>query len=412
MRILIATPVYYPMINGVAMFSHQLAVGLARRGHEVMVLTPSQNKERHMETKDGVMVTYLKSKDLKVYPDQIHKVPEKRGLFYKHGLKASIFPYGQVKRTLGIFRPDVVHVQGADPIGVAVVNYAKKHKIPVVTTEHNQPEVLTEPLHVPGAVRKPINNVISAYFRGRQRKSDYVTMPTVPAIEHLFQGRDLGVPVEAVSNGVDLTAFKPGKADPIYYNKYNIPVGTPILLYVGRVDPEKKVGVVVEAFFNFLIEHKLDKLSKTLLLVVGDGVDKNRVEREAATFGISASVRFLGRVMPPELYQIYKMGDAFVTASEIETQGIVLIEAAASGLPLIAVDAGAVAEICKNGENGFLLKPGDVKGMTKAMSLILGDDNMRGLMSKKSVEIAEKHDFSHTLDKFLEIYQKVIAKKH
>ncbi|MBQ3292934.1 glycosyltransferase [Candidatus Saccharibacteria bacterium] len=412
MRIVIATSVYYPMINGVAMFSYNLALGLARRGHEVMVLTPSQNKKYHVEVLDGVEVVYLKSKDIKVYPDQIHEVPEKKRFFYKHGLKASIFPSGQIKRTLSAFRPDVVHVQGADPIGIAVVGYAKKHHIPVVTTEHNQPEVLTEPLHVPGVVRKPINNMLSAYFRNRQAKSDYVTMPTRLSIEHLIGDRDLGVPVEAVSNGVDLSVFKPGEAADFIYDKYNIPKDVPILLYVGRVDPEKKIGVVLTAFADFLSKHKLDRLSKTFLLVVGDGVDKSRLEALTLKLGISGSVKFLGRVMSPDLYEIYKTGDAFVTASEIETQGIVLIEAAASGLPIIAVNAGAVAEVCKDGENGYLLNPGDTKAMTEAMTDVLLDDKKRTLFGKKSVEIAMTHDFSHTLDKFLEIYQKVISKKH
>ncbi|MBR3252604.1 glycosyltransferase [Candidatus Saccharibacteria bacterium] len=411
MRIVIATAVYYPMINGVAMFSYNLALGLARRGYEVMVLTPSQNKKYHVEVLDGVEVVYLKSKDIKIYPDQIHEVPEKKKFFYKNGLKASIFPSGQIRRVLDKFKPDVVYVQGSDPIGVAVVGYAKKHHIPVVTTEHNQPEVLTEPLHLPGVVRKPINNILSAYFRKRQKKSDYVTMPTQLSIDHLFKGKDLDVPVEAVSNGVDLSAFRPGKAKEFVYDKYDIPKDVPILLYVGRVDPEKKIGAVLTAFSDFLSEHKLDKLSKTFLLVVGDGVDKNRLETLAVKLGISGSVKFLGRVMPPDLYEIYKVGDAFVTASEIETQGIVLIEAAASGLPLLAVNAGAVAEVCKNNYNGYLLNPGDEKAMTKAMTDILLDDKKRALMSEKSVEIAMKHDFSHTLDKFLEIYQKLISKK-
>ena len=412
MRIVIATSVYYPMINGVAVFSYNLAVGLAKRGHEVMVITPSQNKKYHVEVVDGVTVVYLKSKDIKVYPDQIHEVPEKKKFFYKDGLKASIFPAKQIKRALDTFKPDVVHVQGSDPIGMAVVGYAKKHCIPVVMTEHNQPEVLTEPLHVPGVVRKPINNALSAYFRKRQKKSDYVTMPTQLSIDHLLGSRDLGVPVEAVSNGVDLSAFRPGEAKTYIYDKYDIPRDVPILLYVGRVDPEKKIGVVLTAFSDFLNNHKLDKLSKTLLVVVGDGVDKNRLEALALKLGISDSVKFLGRVMPPDLYEIYKVGDVFVTASEIETQGIVLIEAAAAGLPLIAVNAGAVAEVCKNGENGYLLKPGDKQAMARAMTDILVDNKRRALMSEKSLKIAKEHDFSSTLDKFLGIYQKVISKKH
>ena len=143
MKIVIASAVYYPMINGVAVFSHNLAGGLVARGHEVMVICPSQTGKNHIEMQDGVKVCYLKSIQAKVYPDQIHEIPKKRRLFYKHGFRVSVFPQREVARVLKEFEPDVVHVQVSDPIGLSVVWYARKHNIPVVTTEHNQPEVLT-----------------------------------------------------------------------------------------------------------------------------------------------------------------------------------------------------------------------------------------------------------------------------
>ena len=78
MKIVIATAVYYPMINGVAVFSHNLAVGLTQRGHEVMVLCPSQTGKNYTRVVDGVKTVYLKSVQAKIYPDQIHEVPKKR----------------------------------------------------------------------------------------------------------------------------------------------------------------------------------------------------------------------------------------------------------------------------------------------------------------------------------------------
>ena len=411
MRIVIATSVYFPMINGVAVFSHNLAVGLKKRGHEVMVITPSQTKRSHTEVQDGVKVVYLKSTELKIYPDQIHELEanEKKASkrFYKHGLKVSIFPMRQIRRALQDFQPDVVHVQGSDPIGVSVVRYAKKHHIPVVTTEHNQAEVLTEPLKLPKFMKKPVNKALTGYFKNRQKKSDYVTMPTKLAIEHLFKGEDIGVPIEAVSNGVDLSAFKPGKAPESLYQKYQIPRDAKIALYVGRIDPEKKIGTTIKAFKDFLDKHKFDSLSKTLFLVVGDGVEKNQLIKMTSRLGLGESVRFLGRITPPELYNIYRLGDVFVTASDIETQGIVLIEAAAAGLPLIAVNAGAVREVCLDSRNGYLVEPGDVKGISAALTKILSDDEMRQKMAEQSTKVASRHSLERTVDRFLEIYEKL-----
>lgn len=408
MRIVIATAVYHPMINGVAVFSHNLAMGLARRGNEVLVICPSQNGKNYTEVQDGVKVCYLKSIQVKVYPDQIHATNKRKKwqIWYKHGFRVSVFPKIEVKKILDDFKPDVVHVQVSDPIGLSVVSYARKNGIPVVTTEHNQPEVLTEPLHVPGVVKKPVDALLSAYFANRQGKSDFVTMPTKQAIFRLLEGRDFKVPVAAVSNGVDLSAFKPGKVTTPTYEKYGISPNQPIVLYVGRIDPEKKVGVVIEAFARVHGE-----VPNALMLVVGDGVDKTRLIAMVKKMKLDDSVKFLGRIVPPELYEIYRMGTVFATASEIETQGIVLIEAAASGLPLIAVDKGAVSEICVTGKNGFLCEPGDVSEIAEAMGKLLTDKKLQKEFAETSIKLAHEHDFEKTLDKFLNIYQKVVKDK-
>ena len=404
MKIVIATAVYYPMINGVAVFSHNLAVGLAQRGHEVLVLCPSQNGKNHMKMEDGVKVHYLKSIQAKFYPDQIHAVPKKKRFWYRHGFRVSVFPFRQVKKIMNDFRPDVVHVQVSDPIGLSVVGWAKHAGVPVVTTEHNQPDVITSQLKL-GIIKKPADALLAAYFVNRQSKSDFVTMPTKKAIDDLIwsRGKEFNVPIAAVSNGVDLRNFKPGRASASIYDKYGLDKKAMTVLYVGRVDPEKSVGSVIEAFLK-----TKDVIDDSQLVIVGDGVDKARLIELAKGH---KDIHFLGRVVVPELYDVYKLGDVFMTASEIETQGIVLIEAAASGLPLIAVDAGAVREVCVNNVNGYLCKPGDVDGMASSLEKILSDKELREKFSKKSSEIAEEHDFERTLDKFINIYNNVIKRK-
>lgn len=447
MKIVIATAVYYPMINGVAVFAHNLAVGMAQRGHEVLVICPSQTGKATTKVEDGVKVCYLKSADVRVYPDQIHKVPAKRKIkgvsvprvFYKHGLRAAVFPGREVKRILTEFRPDVVHVQVADPIGVATVAQARKMGIPVITTEHNQPEVLTDSLKLPKLLKRGINKGLAGYFRARHKKSDFVTMPTELAIRELFWGGSTGqgglsagrrglpvgrtkrfgggaelvrkdgsvIPVAAVSNGVDLSHFCPGeKAE------------RPTVVYVGRVDPEKKVELVIRAFREVLA-----KVPEAELLIAGDGVDRARLEELTRELWLTKNVKFLGKVLAAELYRIYQKGWVFATASEIETQGIVLIEAAASGLPLVAVNQGAVAEICRDGQNGFLIdisprkneskKQGrerEISAISDALERLLTDDKLREKYGEKSLEIAREHDFERTLERFENIYRKVAKK--
>ena len=143
-------------------------------------------------------------------------------------------------------------------------------------------------------------------------------------------------------------------------------------------------------------------------MIVGDGVDKANLEQLVKKMKLSDSIIFLGRVLPPDVYDIYRGGLFFATASEIETQGIVLIEAAATGLPLVAVDKGAVADICRDNENGFLCQPKDVDALAAGMVKLFNDKSLREKFSARSLELSQKHDITNTLTRFEEIYTEVI----
>lgn len=412
MRIIIASAVYYPMTNGVAVFAYNLANGLAKKGHEVMVICPSFTGKRSIRKKDGVTLAGLSSIRLPVYPDQISKIPEKKKLFgrelprilYNRGIWVSPAPGLEIRKIIKKFKPDVIHSQTSDPIGVAVAHFAKEFNIPFVTTGHNYPDQLTGQMKL-GPMKKPVDAVLAAYLANYRAHSDYTTMPTEMAIEDLMlkKRKKFEIPVEALSNGVDLDEFKPGKVNLKIYNKFKLPTDRPIVLYVGRVDPTKSISMVVEAFAAVL-----EKVPEALLVVVGDGTDVDHLKTLVKYLQIEDSVRFLGKIMLPELASIYRAGSVFVTASETETQGIVLIEAAASGLPIVAVDSGAVKEVCKNNENGFLCQPKNTDEIAEGIAKILENDDLRTEFSKASVEIAKKHDFRYTLKRFEEIYNEAI----
>ena len=417
MRIAITSDIYYPMTNGVAVFAHNLALGLAKNGHKVMVICPSFTGKKHRVTKDGVTTVYLKSLRFPFYPDQINKVPENKELFgkklprliYKHGIWYAPYPYPEVKKVLKKFKPDVIHNQTAETIAIAVTSYAHKYNVPLVATGHAYPDNITGQFKVLKPIKKPVDAVLRSYMASFLKHSEYATMPTEMAINDLVpkNRKNFQVTVEALSNGVDLSAFAPGVARDALYKKYKIPKDRPIVLYVGRVDPEKSISNVVNAFAKVLKD-----VPDALMVVVGDGTDKQHLMELAHELEISDSVLFLGKVMPPELMEVYKVGTLFATASETETQGIVLIEAAATGLPIVAVDAGAVKEVCQNNVNGALCKPGDINAIARGMKKILTDKKVQKEYSKNSLEIVKKHDLRNTLKRFEEIYAEAIRIKN
>ncbi len=419
MRIVIASDIYYPMTNGVAVFAHNLANGLAGRGHHVLVICPSFTGKKHVEVDQdtGVKTAYLTSIRFPFYPDQIEEVEDRKEflgvelprLIYKNGIWAAPYPYPEIKKILNDFQPDVIHLQTAETIAIAIRSYAKHYNIPMVATGHAYPDNVTGQFKFLKPVKKPLDTVIKNYMNSFLKHSEYATMPTEMAINDLIpkNRKKFKVPVEALSNGVDLTAFHPGKCPQEIFEKYQIDADKPRMIYVGRVDPEKSIDVVVKAFSKVLQE-----LPEAEFLVVGDGTDRENLEDLAKELKITENVRFLGRVLPPDLQELYKTGLFFVTASETETQGIVLIEAAATGLPLVAVDGGAVRELCQDGRNGILCQPKDINGIATAIEKLFKDEKLRARYGAGSLEVAALHDLNRTLSRFEAIYEEAIETKH
>ena len=413
MKIAICADAYYPMTNGVAVFTTNLAKGLRARGHEVIVISPSFTGKRHRYTnpKTGVTNYFLTAKRFHLYPDQIHEIPDKKEvlglkmprLVYKNGLWLSTRPRREIKKILNTFKPDVIHLQTAGPVGLGVRNYVKKTGTPLVSTGHSYPDNFTGQFILLRPFKRPANAAVKRYLNSFLKDAEYATMPTELAIEELIPEKHFKVPVEALSNGVDLSAFNPKKPSAQIYEKYHLEKDRPRILYIGRVDHEKSINIILKAF-----KIVLEKLPEAELVIIGDGAEKAHLEKMAAQLEIEKNVRFLGRILPPDLYDLYKTGQVFATASETETQGIVLIEAAASGLPLVAVDAGAIKEICKNGKNGYLCPRGDVEKIAISLIKILKDPELQKKMSLNSLEIAKKHDLNHTLKRFEEIYYDII----
>ena len=416
MRIAITSDLYYPMSNGVAVFANNLAKGLAKHGHEVMVICPSFTGKPHRTKRDGVTTVYLRSIRFPFYPDQINAVPEGKKILnmkmprlaYRHGLWITVDPYPALKKALKKFQPDVIHNQTAEMIAIAARRYAKKYDVPMVSTGHAYPDNITSQVKLLKPIKKPVDAMLRTYMASFLKHSEYATMPTEMAIDDLVpkNRRRFDVTVEPLSNGVDLSKFTPGKASVRVLKKFRLEPGKSRVLYVGRVDPEKRLSNVVTAFAGVV-----EEMPEAELVIVGDGTDRRHLIDLAQALGISDKVKFPGRIMPPDVTEIYRGATVFATASETETQGIVLIEAAATGLPLVAVDAGAVKELCQNKKNGVLCKPGDIVGMTDALLKILKDADLQQKYGEKSLEISKQHDLNRTLKRFEEIYEEAITLK-
>jgi len=390
MKILIASDLHWPTINGVASFSRNLAQGLAEKGHEVLVIAPSQTGRRYEEY------------------DKNHVVMRTMALpfpFYQN-FRISVTPQREVKKIIEDFKPDVIHIQSMLGIGRAALMTGKKRHIPVVATNHAMPENLIENLRLLAPFARPINYILKNYGARFHSNADYLTSPTQSAID-LYKDdlRDVSIPVEAVSNGIDLSRFSPGIASEAFRKKYKLPPNkTPIITYVGRLDSEKHLPVLLHAARRIFEE------TEGHLLIVGHGNEAEYLAELGDQLGISQKMTLTGRVTDEDLGKFYKVSSVFCMPSPAELQSIVTLEAMATGLPVVVVDAGAVHELCDEGKNGYVCKTDNDADMAQKITKILKDKKLHTAMSERSLEIAKTHDMQYTLRRFEEIYQQLIDK--
>jgi len=252
-------------------------------------------------------------------------------------------------------------------------------------------------------VSRPINYILKAYGARFHSKADFVTLPTQAAIDMFSAGDKIKIPMAPVSNGVDLARFTPQSVPTSLYEKFNLPTDAPIVSYIGRLDAEKHISVLVRAFVRVNARHP-----EAHLLIVGDGTDATRLKSLVKEFGLQQHVTFTGRVSDEDLVMLHCVGTVYCIPSPAELQSIATLEAMASGQPIVAVDAGALRELCQHKRNGYLCEQDNDEQIATGLDAIINDASLRESMSKESLVIAKTHDLQTTLQQFEKIYQDLI----
>ena len=376
--------------NGVKTFTRTLAEGLASAGHDVMIMAPSQTSRSHIETEDNHKVARISSLPFLPLPDA----------------RICMNATAAAKKIVKQFKPDIIHIQSPLAIGYAARQEAKKHDIPVVATNHAMPENIYENLRALGPLlARSLTYVMKEYGTWFHSNSiDYITVPTKTTLKIYkdITGK-LDIPTKAISCGINLARFHPAPRDPKLLSKYRIPADRPIVLYAGRLDAEKHLWVLISAFYRLR-----QTLPKVHLVLSGGGIDENNLKNQVAALDLADNVTFLGRVSEEELPKVYNLGDVFVMPSPAELQSIVTLEALASSLPIIAVDAGPLYELCHNGKNGYLVKVDRPEDMARKLVKVLGDSKAIEKMHTESLKIAQVHDINKTISAYEQVYHDAI----
>jgi len=388
MRILIATQTYDPPLNGQGVFAIHLSRGLARAGHEVLVLRPSELRRPYRRRRRGLEVQGVRALPLLPFSSEVFVTP---------------CPRSEVAAAFERFRPDVVHFQDHYPLCRSAVAAARRRGLPMVGTNHFMPLNIIDEVGLfrlaPGLVDPLLWRWVTSVF-GR---ADVVTSPSETAAS-LLRARRLKV--RAVSNGVDTAHFRP---DPrldraAVRRRYGLDPRRTVLLFVGRVEREKRLDVLVDA---------LEILGgrDTQLAIAGKGSGERALRAEAGRRLPAGAVVFTGFVPDRDLPALLNCADIFVMPSEAELQSIATLEAMAAGLPVLASDAGALPELVQPGVNGFLFRSGSGRDAAQRLRELAGRRAGWPKMGAAGRAIAEGHDLSRTIRAYEDLYRRLLEKR-
>ena len=388
MRILISGTTYYPSLNGQAIFTVNLAEGLAKRGHEVLVAVPSsQIQPYHMERK-GVKVEGIESMSLKAFHNDAYFSP---------------FPGKAVHHLFETFRPEIAHIQDHYPLSRVVVQTARRKHVRSVGTNHFMPENLAAYSGLLARF-KPLHNWVGwTWMMEVYNRVDLATAQSKNAAE-LIRANGLRPPVYPVSCGIDLTRFCP---DPnidrnACRERHGLDPQRKLFLFVGRVDAEKKLDVLLHAM-------ALVKDDKIQLAIAGRGAAMESLQTLANELNLGDRVRFIGFISNEDLHMLLNSADIFVMPSEAELLSLATLEAMACGRPVLLADAVALPELVTPGSNGYLFKPGDAQDAANYMDLLASQSECWPAMGKASLERAQPHGLEHTVEQYEMLYQKLLS---
>jgi len=388
MRIAYICQSYPPMISGASLAVQRLAEGMAARDHVVLVMTASERGEAYTEEFDNLKVRRLRAFQNPLRVDQSF-------LLWDRNIISAEFKE---------FKPQILHLHDPLNLGIAGLVTARRLQIPVALTLHQVPRFVSAYLPNVPALQNTVESGLWSYGRWLLQRCEKVIVPS-HAIAEEIHSHDIQRP-NVISNGIDLHTFNPDPPDPSEREtlclRYGLDPDLPVVLHVGRLDVDKQANLVIRASAQAI--NQVD----AQLLIVGDGRQREELIELCANLGIGRFCHFPGFVETNgDLPGLYRLAAVFVIASEIETQGLVILEAMASGLPVVAIKATCIPELVQDNVNGYLSQPGEVGQMSEQVLRVLKSPNRAKEMGRVSRALAQEHSIDKSIDNHEELYQSI-----
>lgn len=380
MRIAMFTNTYLPFTGGVPISVDRLKRGLEAQGHEVLLVCPAYGPT---EEEHGVL-----------------RVPT---IFRSGAMIRLANPlHPRTWRTVRDFAPDVVHLHHPFWLGSLGLRMARALKVPAIFTYHTRLEQFAHMVPLPGAV---FRNVVAHWIISRfANRCDHVIVPT-PVTRDYIRLIGVDVPVDVQPTGVEMQLY--GQHSPACLDALRQrlnPDGRLLLITVARLSPEKNVGFILRAMARL----KTEGAPPFRLLVLGDGEERGALEATIDRLGLGGEVRMLGDVPAEAVPRHLAISDIFVFASAAETQGMVVLEAMAAGLPVVAVNSSGIDAFVETRRTGYAT-PENLTIWTDTLHGLMVARAERESMGAAAREAAAKYSIEAFSERVVSIYRAAIA---
>jgi 1,2-diacylglycerol 3-alpha-glucosyltransferase len=376
MRIGMLADVYKPHVSGITNYIALNKAYLEKAGHEVYVFTFGDEN----------------------YPDHEPRVIRSQGLpLTDTGYYLSLSYKAKARQLL--YSMDVVHVHHPFVSGTLALRYCRPRGIPIIFTNHTRYDLYAQ-VYIPILPDIVGETILQAYLPQFCRSCDLVIAPS-EGLRKVLVHLGVDAPMDVVPNGVDLEPFSKithrVERSVLGFNPEQV-----ILTYVGRLGPEKNLPFLIRSFAGTAAA-----FDQVRLLIIGDGPERDNLRDLAHNMGIEAKVHFAGMVPYEDLPGFLASTDVFITASVTEVHPLTLIEAMATGLPVLGIDSPGVGDTIEDGVTGFLAS-NDLAAFTAKMVHLVMDRELRVRLGEQALQAAKAYDIHRTTQLMLERYEHVV----
>jgi len=381
MNICMFTNTYLPHVGGVARSISNFTQDLRNAGHAVMIVAPTfPDHEKHDAMDTGVF--------------RVPAIQNFNGSDFSVRIPIPFF----VDQQIDEFCPDIIHSHHPYLLGDAALRSARRRNLPLIFTHHTLYEEYTHYV-----AENPENMKRFAAFLATNYANlcDAVVAPS-ESIRNLIIERGVSVPVSEIPTGVDISFFAKGDGN-FFRQKHHISSASFVIGHVGRLAPEKNLDYLTRA-----VARAMQKYANAHFLVVGEGPSQEGILSIFKKTALQDRLTFAGSLTGQTLADAYHAMDVFAFASQTETQGMVLTEAMAAGVPVIAMDAPGAREVIIHGENGSLLESNaSEKRFADTLAWIIDAPEEIAALSDRARKTAQDFSRERCADKLSRIYADV-----